>query len=87
MKDFYREVFEHMRAATLATQEAHRLLVEASQSQQRAGESMMAAFTAALAAKEEHEDLRTTVERLEQLVMEQSRDLRALRERLEGGGR
>lgn len=37
---------------------------------------------AALQANEEHEDLRETVRRLENLVMEQGADLRALRDEL-----
>jgi hypothetical protein len=37
---------------------------------------------AALRAREEHEDLRDTVERLESLVIEQGTDLRALRDEL-----
>jgi hypothetical protein len=38
---------------------------------------------AVLAARDEHEDLRETVHRLEGLVMTQGQDLRALRDRLD----
>lgn len=42
---------------------------------------------AVLAARDEHEDLRETVARLESLVVAEGQDLRALRERLDRGDR
>jgi hypothetical protein len=40
---------------------------------------------AVLAARDEHEDLRETVHRLESLVIAQGQDIRAMRERLDRG--
>ena len=40
---------------------------------------------AVLAARDEHEDLRETVARLESLVIAQGQDIRAMRERLDRG--
>jgi hypothetical protein len=40
---------------------------------------------AVLAARDEHEDLRETVARLEGLVIAQGQDIRAMRERLDRG--
>ncbi len=50
----------------------------------QATENLVAAIDSALAANEEHEDLRETVQRLENLVIAQGQDIRALRDRLEG---
>jgi len=62
-------------------------LVEASQATARAGEGLKKMAAAALDAKDEHEDLRETVHRLEGLVMQLSTEVRALRdERRNGGG-
>lgn len=84
MKDYFRESFEHMKRAAEELQAANRHLVEASQAQQRSGEAMQAAFTAVLSARDEHEDLRETVARLEGLVMEQGTEIRALGEEVRG---
>lgn len=48
----------------------------------RANEGIKRMADAALRANLEHEDLRETVQRLEALVVEQSADLRALRDEL-----
>jgi hypothetical protein len=48
----------------------------------QANEGIKRAVDAALAAKNEHEDLRETVLRLEGLVLAQGREIRALRDDL-----
>jgi hypothetical protein len=50
-----------------------------------ANQGIKKAADAVLAARDEHGDLRETVQRLESLIMAQSREIRALRERLNGG--
>ena len=80
MADSFRPVFEAMKETAVA-------LVEASQANARAGEGLKKMADAALHAKDEHEDLRETVVRLEGLVMQLSADIRALRnDRHNGGG-
>lgn len=66
MADYLREMFEGLK------QTAEALI--------RANEGLKRAVDAALAAKNEHEDLRETVHRLEALVLEQGREIRALRD-------
>ena len=73
--DHFRESFEGLHKATVEMQAAHGHLVEASQCMQRAGDAMTAAMTSVLHAKEEHEDLRETVTRLETLVLDIQRRL------------
>jgi hypothetical protein len=48
------------------------------------GQALTRATTAASEARDEHEDLRETVRRIEGLVLAQGQELRALRARLEG---
>lgn len=66
MADYFREMFESLK------QTAEGLI--------QANEGIKRAVDAALAAKNEHEDLRDTVHRLEALVLEQGREIRALRD-------
>jgi len=68
MADYFREMFESLK------QTAEGLI--------QANEGIKRAVDAALAAKNEHEDLRDTVHRLEALVLEQGREIRALRDDL-----
>lgn len=68
MADYFREMFESLK------QTAEGLI--------QANEGIKRAVDAALASKNEHEDLRETVHRLEGLVLEQGRDIRALRDDL-----
>jgi len=68
MADHFREMFESLK------QTAEGLI--------QANEGIKRAVDAALSAKNEHEDLRETVHRLEALVLEQGRDIRALRDDL-----
>ena len=68
MADYFREMFESLK------QTAEGLI--------QANEGIKRAVDAALSAKNEHEDLRETVHRLEALVLEQGRDIRALRDDL-----
>lgn len=71
MADSFREMFESLK------QTAEALI--------QANEGIKRAVDAALAAKNEHEDLRETVHRLEALVLEQGREIRALRDDLRRG--
>lgn len=70
MADYFREMFESLK------QTAEGLI--------QANEGIKRAVDAALAAKNEHEDLRETVLRLEGLVLAQGREIRALRDDLKG---
>jgi hypothetical protein len=63
MSDPYREMFDGLRQAAEA-------LVQASEALQRAGVAITAIAQAALNARDEQEDLRETVGRLETLVLE-----------------
>jgi hypothetical protein len=72
MADTFRPVFEAMK------QTADGLIL--------ANEGIKKMADAVLNARDEHEDLRETVARLESLVVAQGNDLRALRERLDRGG-
>jgi hypothetical protein len=63
MTDDFREMFEAMRDTAVA-------LVQASEANARAGEGIKKMAEAALHAREEREDLRDTVARLEALVLD-----------------
>lgn len=65
MADYFRETFEGLKQTAEG-------LIQANQGIKRAVE-------AALAAKDEHEDLRETVHRLEGLVMDLTKQVRELR--------
>jgi hypothetical protein len=80
MADSFRPAFEGLR-------DAAQHLVAANGEIQEAGAAIVRATNAALTAKEEHEDLRETVARLESLVTAQGHDLRAMRDRLDRGER
>ena len=71
MADYFREMFESLK------QTAEGLI--------QANEGIKRAVDAALAAKNEHGDLRDIVHRLEALVLEQGREIRALRDDLRRG--
>lgn len=73
-------------AILAALQRASDALVIASDGQLAANRAMIDAFAASHRAHTEHEDLRESVARLERLVLDQSADLRALRQRLDAGG-
>ena len=74
MADTFRPVFEAM-------QETASAFVEASEANARAGRGIQKMLGAAMHAREEHEDLRVTVNRLEALVVQLSTEVRALRDR------
>jgi hypothetical protein len=76
MADTFRPVFDAM-------QETAAAFVEASEANARAGRGIQKMLDAAMHAREEHEDLRVTVNRLEALVIAQGHDLKALRDRLD----
>ena len=73
MADPFRPVFESMK------QVADGLIL--------ANQGIKGLADAVLAARDEHEDLRETVARLESLVIAQGQDLRAMRDRLDRGDR
>jgi phosphate uptake regulator len=77
MDPYFRDLLEGLKHSAVEMQAAQVHLVEASQAIQRAGDHLIKTADAALHAKNEHEDLRVTVNRLEQLVLE-------LRDRLNG---
>jgi hypothetical protein len=72
MDRYFREALEGLQTCA-------QHLMTASQEIQQAGAALVQVTTAALHAKDEHEDLRETVDRLERLVLEQGTDIRALR--------
>lgn len=71
MTDYFREMFEALKQTAEGTVQAM--------------EGVKKMAEAALHARDEHEDLRETVGRLEHLVMAQGQELRAMRERLDRG--
>ena len=73
MADSFRSVFESMKEVADG-------LILANQGIKRLADAV-------LAARDEHEDLRETVGRLESLVIAQGQDLRAMRDRLDRGDR
>ena len=80
MADAFRPVLEGLK-------DAAQHLMAASTEIHQAGAALVRVTEAALSAKDEHEDLRESVVRLEGLVMQLSTEVRALRdERRNGGG-
>jgi hypothetical protein len=75
MADSFRPVFEDLKAAA-------QHLMAASTEIHLAGAALVRVTEAALAAKDEHEDVRETVLRLEGIVMQLSTEVRALRDDL-----
>lgn len=73
MENYYRDAFEGLR-------DAAQHLMAASTEIHHAGAALVTVADRVLHAKNEHEDLKETVARLEALVMEQSTAIRALRE-------
>lgn len=83
MSDSFRPVFAAMKETAAALVEASEANQRANEALQRAGAGIAKMADAAMEAREEHEDLRVTVGRLETLVIAQTADIRALRERLD----
>jgi hypothetical protein len=88
MADAFRPVFDAMKeSAAMLTQagEASQQTVVTSQLSlaaiQRAGAYVLAMADAAMQVREEHEDLRVAVQRLEGLVTQLSTEVRELRDR------
>jgi len=73
MADSFRPVFEDLKAAA-------QHLMAASTEVHLAGAALVRVTDAALAAKDEHEDLRETVHRLEGLVIQLSAEVRSMRD-------
>jgi hypothetical protein len=79
MADAFRPVFEGMKQVADG-------LIQAGDGLIHANQAMKTVLDAALAARDEHEDLRDTVARLGSLVIAQGQDMRATRDRLDRGG-
>ena len=87
MADDFRPVLEGLKDAAQHMMAANQHMVAANEQLQLGGAALVRTTEAALAAKDEHEDLRESVSRLEGLVMQLSTEVRALRdERRNGGG-
>jgi hypothetical protein len=82
----FRDAAAAMKRSVEAMHRAQEALVHAHGETVIAVTAMSTALDKIIEAHDEHEDLRETVHRLEALVLGQSRDLKALRERLNGGG-
>lgn len=78
MDSVFREMFEALKHTAEHMIEAHQHMILATEGVKRATE-------AALRPKDEHEDLRETVRRLEGLVTQQGHKIRALRTEFRGG--
>jgi hypothetical protein len=85
--DSFRPVFEGLQRVAESLMQGNRSLIQANEHLVQAGEGLKAVAQAAFTAKDEHEDLRETVHRLESLVIAQGHDLRAMRDRLDRGDR
>lgn len=80
MADSFRPVFEAMKETAIALVEAGEANQRANEALQRAGAGIAKMADAAMEARDEHEDLRVTVGRLEGLVIQLSTEVRALRD-------
>jgi hypothetical protein len=87
--DYFREAFQHLKLTAEGLIQASEGINQALEGMRRAQEGLVRAnqgivqaSESALAAKNEHEDLRETVHRLEALVIQQGHEIRQLREAL-----
>lgn len=83
MADSFRPVFDAIKESTTAFVEASEANAVANAANARAGRALGKLADAAMQAREEHEDLRETVQQLKVLVITQGHDLKALRDRLD----
>ena len=83
MADTFRPVLEGMKQVADGLIRTNNGLIEANAGLVYANEGYKKLADALLATKDEHEDLRETVGRLESLVIAQGQELRALRDRLD----
>ena len=90
MRDEFQPLFDNLDTASTHLPVANQQMVEATQQVVVAANEVAAANTAihhaikaARAAQAEHEDIRETVNRLEQLLIARGQELRALREQIE----
>jgi hypothetical protein len=83
MADDFRPIFEGLKRVTDGLVAANQALIGANQGLIAASEGLKAVADAVLAARDEHEDLREAVRRLESLVIEQGEQIRALRNSLD----
>lgn len=70
MDDYFRVTFEGIQEASIALIASSTSLVEANQQLAKAGVALARVTDAVLHTRDEHEDLRVTVTRLEKLVLE-----------------
>jgi hypothetical protein len=80
MADSFRPVFDAMQETAAAFADASEANTRASEANARAGRGIQKMLDAAMTARDEHEDLRVTVGRLEGLVIQLSTEVRALRD-------
>lgn len=73
MDQYFRDAFEGLRSCA-------QHLMAANDALAHAGADLVKVTTAALQAKDEHEDLRETVQRLKRTVLDLVREVRELRE-------
>ncbi len=83
MADTFRPVFDAIKESAAAFVEASEANAVANAANARAGRALGKVADAAMLAREEHEDLRETVQQLKALVITQGQDLRAMRDRLD----
>jgi hypothetical protein len=82
MTEPFRQVLQAMREGAIAQQATHDALVHAAEANQRTGQAMVRAIEAVLVVKQEHDDVRDTVARLETLVLDLQQQLLDVRRRL-----
>ena len=80
MADSFRPVFEGMKQVADGLIQVNNGLIYANEGYKKLADALVA-------TRDEHEDLRETVARLESLVIAQGQDLRAMRDRLDRGDR
>jgi methyl-accepting chemotaxis protein len=80
MDGYFRQTLEHMKTAAAEMQAANAAALQSAEHSRRAFDALKEAVDHVLHAKDEHEDLRDTVHRLEATVIELVHEVRTLRE-------
>lgn len=78
MSDPYREMFDGLREVAEALVQTSAALVQANEGLQRAGTAIIVIAEAALHARNEQEDVRESIRRLETLIMKNAEHIRQL---------
>jgi len=79
--DYFRDGFEGLKQTAEALIVAHEAMARANEAMAGANAGLKRAVEAVLAARNEHEDLRETVHRLESLVLDLTKQVQELRRR------